>query len=302
MQLGIQVDRFTYPGGDAAIAPIFGEVAKRAEEAGFASLWAMDHLFQLPHIGAAEEPIPEAYATLAYAAGLTTRIKLGTLVTSITFRYPGVLVKTVTTVDVLSGGRTYFGVGAGWFEREHEGLGIPFPPLKDRFEQLEETLQIAKQMWSGEVGPYDGRHYHLAETLCSPMPLSRPHPPILVGGGGEQKTLRLVARYADACNLVAFRGHNELAHKLEVLRGHCQAEVRPYEAIEKTALDLLHVTRDGRDGTMTPAQAVDRVGPLAELGFDQVMVKVPNLADVATFDLFATEIIPVLAKLPVAGR
>ncbi len=302
MQLGIQVDRFVAAGGDAAIAPTFAAVARGAEAAGFASLWVMDHFFQLPHIGPIDDPMLEGYAALAYAAACTERIKLGTLVTSVTYRYPGVLVKTATTVDVLSGGRTYFGVGAGWFEREHVGLGIPFPPLAERFERLEEMLRIARQMWSGEAAPFEGSHYRLAETLGRPLPLRRPHPPILIGGGGERKTLRLVARYGDACNLVAFRDPGELPRKLDVLRAHCQAEGRPYEEIEKTALDVLHVSRDGRDGTETPTQAVERLGRLAELGFDQVMVKVPNLADPATFDLLGAEVVPQVEKLAVAGR
>jgi len=302
MQLGIQVDRFKYPGGDPAIGPTFDEVAKHAEEVGFASLWVMDHFFQLPHIGAAEDPILEAYAALAFAAARTERIKLGTLVTSVTFRHPGVLVKTATTLDVLSGGRTYFGVGAGWFEREHVGLDIPFPPLAERFERLEETIQIALQMWRGEAAPFAGTHYRLAETLCRPLSLQRPRLPILIGGGGERKTLRLVARYADACNLTVFRGLDGIPHKLEVLHGHCEAEGRPYAAIEKTALDLLHVTRDGRNGTMSPAQAIDRLGRLADLGFEHVMVKVPNMDDPATFDLFGGSIVPQAGKLAVAGR
>lgn len=297
MRLGIQVDRFTYPGGDSAIGPIFGEVAKRVEDAGFSSLWVMDHLFQLPHIGGVDEPLPEAYATLSWAAAKTERIKLGTLVTSVTFREPAVLIKAVTTLDVLSGGRAWFGVGAGWFEREHAGLDIRFPPVAERFEMLEENLLIAKQMWSGSTEAFAGKHYQMAETICRPLPLSKPHPPILVGGGGEKKTLRLVAKYADACNLVAFRGHEELTHKLEVLAGHCESEGRPYGDVTKTALDLLHVSRDGANGTISPAQAIDRLGRLAELGIDETMIKVPNLADVSVFDLFAADIVPAATKL-----
>lgn len=297
MRLGIQVDRFTYPGGDQAIGPIFGEVAKRAEDAGFSSLWVMDHLMQLPHIGAIDEPLPEAYATLSWAAAKTERIKLGTLVTSVTFRAPAVLIKAVTTLDVLSGGRSWFGVGAGWFEREHAGLDVPFPSVSERFEMLEENLQIAKQMWSGSTEPFTGKHYQMAETICRPLPVTKPHPPTLVGGGGERKTLRLVAKYADACNLVAFRGHDELAHKLDVLKGHCEAEGRPYAEVTKTALDLLHVSRDGGNDTMTPSQAIDRLGKLGELGIEETMIKVPNLAELDVFDLFGAEVIPAVERL-----
>lgn len=297
MRLGIQVDRFTYPGGDPAIAPVFGEVATRAEAAGFSSLWTMDHLMQLPHVGAIDEPIPDAYTTLAWAAAKTSRIELGTLVSSVTFRPPAVLIKQVTSLDVLSGGRAWLGIGAGWFEREHTGLAVPFPSLSERFEMLEENVQIAKQMWRGDTGPFAGKHYQMTETISRPLPLRKPHPPILIGGGGERKTLRLVAKYADACNLVAFRGHEELQHKLGVLRQHCEAEQRPYDEIRKTALDLLHVSRDGANGTISPSQAIDRMGALSEIGIEETMVKVPNLADLGVFDIFGEEIIPAVSKL-----
>lgn len=297
MRLGIQVDRFTYPGGDQAIGPIFGDVARRAEEAGFSSLWVMDHLMQLPHIGAIDEPLPEAYSTLSWAAAKTQRIELGTLVTSVTFRAPAVLIKAVTTLDVLSGGRAWFGVGAGWFEREHAGLDIPFPSVSERFEMLEDNLLLAKHMWSGSTEPFAGKRYHLAETICRPLPVTKPHPPILVGGGGERKTLRLVAKYADACNLVAFRGHDELAHKLNVLKSHCEAEGRPYGEVKKTALDLLHISRDGGEDRVTPSQAIERLGKLGELGIEETMVKVPNLSSLDVFDLFGAEVIPAAARL-----
>ncbi len=297
MRLGIQVDRFTYPGGDPAIAPTYGEIVTRAEEAGFASLWVMDHLMQLPHVGAIDEPIPDAYSTLSWVAARTSRIELGTLVSSVTFREPAVLIKQVTTLDVLSCGRAWLGIGAGWFDREHIGLGLPFPSVSDRFEMLEENVQIAKQMWSGDTGPYVGKHYQLAETIGRPLPLAKPHPPILIGGGGEKKTLRLVAKYADACNLVAFRGYEELAHKLDVLRGHCETEQRPYDQIRKTALDLLNVSRDGTNGTMTPSQAIDRLGALFEIGIEETMLKVPNMINLSVFDIFGEEIVPAAAKL-----
>lgn len=297
MRLGIQVDRFTFAGGDAAISPVFGEVVTRAEAAGFSSLWVMDHLMQLPHVGAIDEPLPEAYATLGWAAAKTSTIELGTLVSSITFRHPAVLIKQVSSLDVLSGGRAWLGIGAGWFEREHTGLGLPYPSIAERFELLEENVRIAKQMWSGNTGAFAGKHYQMAETICRPLPLSKPHPPILIGGGGEKKTLRLVARYADACNLVAFRGHEEIPHKLDILRGHCEAENRPYDEIRKTALDLLLISRDGANDTMSPAQAIDRLGALAELGIEETMLKVPNLADLSVFDIFGDEIVPAAAKL-----
>jgi F420-dependent oxidoreductase-like protein len=269
LTLGLQLNRFKYAGGDAAIASGVATVARRAEAAGLTSLWVMDHFFQIPSNGPAEDPLLEAYSTLTYVAGLTERIKLGTMVTGVTYRKPGVLIKTVTTLDVLSGGRAYFGIGAGWFEREHAGLGVPFPPVKERFERLEETLRIAHQMWSGDVAPFDGEHFQLAETLCQPMPLSRPHPTILVGGGGEQKTLRFVARYGDACNLFS-ADLETVRHKLEVLRGHCEAEGRRYSAIEKTTLGRIPGLTQA-DGVVSydRTEAADFFARLGELGVDQ---------------------------------
>jgi F420-dependent oxidoreductase-like protein len=239
MKMSITIPRFVTPAGDAGIGSQLADMARDADQAGLDTLWVMDHFFQIPAIGPAEEPMLEGYTALAYLAGITERIRLGTLVTGVTYRHPGILVKSVTTLDVLSGGRAWLGIGAGWNDREHEGLGVPFPPVAERFERLEETLQIANQMWSGEVAPYQGKHYQLAETLNQPMPLSQPHPPIMIGGGGEQKTLRLVARYADACNLFASPGADGMAaltHKLDVLRAHCETEGRSYDAVEKTVL------------------------------------------------------------------
>jgi F420-dependent oxidoreductase-like protein len=239
MKFSITVPRFVYSGGDAAIGKEFAALAREADQAGLDTLWVMDHFFQIPGVGDVTEPMLEGYSALSFAAGHTERIKLGTLVTGVTYRKPGVLVKTVTTLDVLSGGRAWLGIGAGWYEREHEGLGVTFPPTSERFERLEETLQIANQMWSDNDGPFTGKHYQLAETLCRPQPVGHPRPPILIGGGGEQKTLRLVARYADACNLFAAPGEeglNTLRHKLDVLRQHCEREGRDYNSIEKTVL------------------------------------------------------------------
>src|SRR5688572_19466681 len=197
MKIGFQIPRFTWSGAPGTIRSTLTDIVRIADEARFASIWVMDHFFQIPGVGDAEEPMLEAYSTLNYIAALTTQARLGTMVTGVIYRHPGILVKTATTLDVLSGGRAYFGIGAAWFEREARGLGVPYPPLKERFERLEETLQIAQQMWSGEAKPYNGQHYHLEETLNQPASISQPHPPILIGGMGETKTLRLVAQYAD---------------------------------------------------------------------------------------------------------
>ena len=203
MRLGLQVPRFTWQGAPGSIGPGLARIARTADEAGFASIWVMDHFFQIEVVGAAQEPMLEGYSALSFVAGVTERAKLGTLVTGVQYRHPGILLKTVTTLDVLSGGRAYLGIGAGWYERESRGLGVPFPPTAERFERLEETLQIAHRMWSDETGPYEGEHYRLEEPMNNPPPVSGPRPPLMVGGMGERKTLRLVARYADACNLFA---------------------------------------------------------------------------------------------------
>ncbi len=205
MNLGLHYWTFSTPTETAAIGPTLAETARIADDGGIASFTVMDHYFQMEQAGSADQPMLEAYTTLGYLAALTRRMTLGVLVTGVMYRYPGLLAKIVTTLDVLSGGRGRLGIGASWYEREQRALGVPVVPVPERFERLEETLQICRQMWSDNDGPYDGRHYHLAETLCSPRPLTQPHPPILIGGGGEKRTLLLLARYADACNLFAFR-------------------------------------------------------------------------------------------------
>src|SRR5258706_4503492 len=242
MRIGLQVTNFTWPNHQGSLGETFGLIAQRAERAGLFSLWVMDHFFQISGVGPAEHEMLEGYSALAFAAARTNRIKLGTMVTGVTYRYPGLLVKTITTLDVLSGGRAYLGIGAAWNEGEHRGLGVPFPPLAERFERLEETLQIAHQMWIGDEKPYQGKHYQLARPLNSPQAVQKPHPPILIGGGGERKTLRLVAQYADACNLFARMGNDILKDKLEILKRHCEAVGRPYEQIEKTSLDTARLT------------------------------------------------------------
>ena len=235
MKLGIHFSNFTLPGGPEALAPTLAATARAAEEGGCSIFTVMDHWFQLEQLGGAHDPMLEGYTTMGFLAGQTQRITLGLLVTGVTYRHPGLLAKTVTTLDILSGGRAQLGIGAAWYEREHLGLGVPFPSVSERFERLEETLQICRQTWSDDDGPYEGRHYQLAETICSPRPLQQPAPRILVGGSGERKTLRLVARYADACNLYA-PDPAVVAHKLDVLARHCEAEGRDPAGIEKTII------------------------------------------------------------------
>jgi F420-dependent oxidoreductase-like protein len=294
MRIGLSVSSFTWPGGPAQIGPTFGRIARDAEQAGLHSLWVMDHFFQIPVFGPVEHDMLEAYTTLAFAAGQTGRIELGALVTGVTPRHPGVLAKTVTTLDVLSGGRAWLGIGAAWNEQESRGLGIPFPPTAERFERLEETLRIVQQMWAGDARPFEGRHYRLEQPLNLPNSLRRPHPPILVGGSGERKTLRLVARYGDACNLFEYAGMEALRHKLEVLRGHCAAEGRPYEEIQKTTFGQVGETESAD-------QLVDRFGRLASEGIDLAIVELPDQGRGGSLARLA-DAVPAATGLVPAGR
>ncbi|MCW2793402.1 MAG: luciferase family protein [Nocardioides sp.] len=235
MRLGIHYANFSHPGGPEALAPRLAETARVADQGGAAMFTVMDHWFQMETLGGPAEPMLEGYTTLGYLAAVTERLRLSLLVTGTTYRHPGLLAKIVTTLDVLSGGRAMLGIGAAWYEREHLGLGVPFPPVAERFERLEETLRICRQMWSDDDGAFEGKHYRLAETVCVPRPIQQPRPPVLIGGSGERKTLRLVAQYADACNLFG-EGPEVVAHKLEVLERHCADVGRDAAEIEKTMI------------------------------------------------------------------
>jgi F420-dependent oxidoreductase-like protein len=293
MKIGLQIPNFTWPGGPAGIHSHLADIARTADDCGFASLWVMDHFFQIRAIGPPENDMLEGYATLAYLASLTKKVTLGTMVTGVIYRHPGVLIKTVTTLDVLTGGRAYLGIGAAWNEHESRGLGVPFPSMKERFERLEETLQIAKQMWSENNGPYQGKHFQLTETLNSPQPLSQPHPPILIGGMGEKKTLRLVAQYADACNLFAHVGVDTLRAKLDVLKRHCDTVGRDYAAIEKTAIGTVHLA----PGQMSASDVIAQCRGLASIGIQHVIFNMPNVHEITPLTTFAREIIPAVAAL-----
>jgi F420-dependent oxidoreductase-like protein len=283
MRLGLHYWNYSTPADPAAIAPALAETARVAEQAGVSVFTVMDHFFQMERAGSAEEPMLEGYTTLGYVAAITQRMTLGLLVTGVMYRYPGVLAKTVTTLDVLSRGRARLGIGASWYEREQQALGVPVVPVAGRFERLEETLQICLQMWSDNNGPYRGRHYQLAETLCVPPPVSRPRPPIMIGGGGERKTLRLAARYADACNVFATTPA-EVSRKLDVLRGHCDAERRDYDAIEKTALATRPALQD-TDAFLTDAEQY------AALGISEMQV-MPDRHPVQFAEQVAERVLP----------
>ncbi len=265
MNVDVHVPRFTWPGGPASIGPTVTAVARTAEAIGIRTLSFMDHYFQMERAWPAEEPMLEGYTALGFVAGVTQQLRMRLMVTGVTYRHPGLLAKSVTTLDVLSGGRAELGIGAAWYEREHLGLGVPFPPLAERFERLEEALQICLQMWSDDNGRFEGKHYQLAETLCSPPPISSPRPRILIGGGGERKTLRLVARYADACNING--KPDEIQHKLAVLRRHCDDVGRNPGEIDVTVTLLLP------DDVDDPGEIVRRGEALAAIGVDTVMAR-----------------------------
>jgi F420-dependent oxidoreductase-like protein len=288
VKLGLHYWNYSTPSDPTEIASTLAETARVAEQAGLSTFTVMDHYFQMEHAGSVAEPMLEAYTTLGYVAARTERMTLGVLVTGVMYRHPGLLAKIVTTLDVLSGGRARLGIGASWYDREQRGLGVPVVPVAERFERLEETLRICLQMWSDDNGPFHGRHYQLAETLCVPPPISRPHPPILVGGGGERKTLLLAARYADACNVFA-TSPADVAHKLDVLRSHCDAEGRDYDRIRKTVLAVRPALAD-LDAFVAAA------GEYAALGVTEIEV-MPDRHPVEFAEQLAEKVLPRLAEV-----
>ncbi len=293
MRIGLQVHSFSYPGGSSAIRPTLTAIAQSAEANGFASLWVMDHFFQLPEdtgLGGPEEPMLEAFTALGFLAAATDRIMLGPMVANAVARPPAVLVKAATSLDVLAGGRTYLGLGTGWYAREAHGLGMTWPTRPERFDRLEETVLIARAMWAGDRTPIDGVHYQLPEPIAVPSPVSQPHPRILIGGGGERRTLRLVAQYADACNILV-PDPGESAHKLAVLRGHCDALGRDYDAIEKTAL----LETDLRAGHQTAIEVVAAIRAQADEGIEHVIVNLPDVHVLDRLDTYGHEIIPAVS-------
>ena len=291
MRIGLQIPRFHWKSGTSQLGATLAAIARAADEAGIASIWLMDHFFQIASVAKPEEEMLEAYTTLGFLAAHTSKVRLGTLVTGVHYRHPGVLIKQVTTLDVLSGGRAWLGIGAGWYERESRGLGVPFPPLRERFSRLEETLKIAHAMFSGAREPIYGKQVQLAEPINSPMPLSQPHPPIMIGGGGERKTLRLVARYADACNLFTRYGPGQLAHKLDVLRAYCDEYGRPYDAIDRTSLGQWDPVRKGGQSI------VDELGELSRLGFTTAIASLRDVDTLKPIEILARDVIPEAARL-----
>src|ERR687897_3042151 len=291
MKLGIQLNSFDWNGGPERFAENLADIGRVAEESGFDRIGVADHFWQHPIMGGPEAKEPECYATLAFLAARTERVGLGAMVSGVHFRYPAVLVKAVTTLDVLSGGRAWLGIGSGHYEEETRGLGIPFPPQRVRFEMLEEAVQIALRMWSGESGderPFEGKHYHLGRPLNLPQSLTRPHPPIMIAGDGEQKTLRLVARYANACSL---RPSPEIPRKLDVLRRHCETEARDYDEIEKTCAFAFDVGEGGEKA----GELIEQLRWLSGMGVETVIGVVPNVDRITPLEIIGREVVPAVA-------
>jgi F420-dependent oxidoreductase-like protein len=292
MKIGLQIPSFTWPGGAAAIGPTLGRIARQADDVGFDSIWVMDHFFQIRGVGPAEDPMLEGWTTLGFLAAHTSRARLGLMVGGVHYRKPGLWVKAATTLDVLSGGRAWLGIGAAWNQEESEALGFPFPPLGERFEMLDETLQIAHQMFLGErgsEGEFHGRQYHARRLMNSPQSISRPRVPIMIGGGGERKTLRIVAQYADATNV--FGSPTAIHHKYEVLRQHCEEVGRDPNEIERSTLQGVNLGREA------PAQIVDRFGELADAGAQHVIFSVHDVDDPAQIETIGRDLIPQLKAL-----
>jgi F420-dependent oxidoreductase-like protein len=287
VKIGLQVPSFTWPGGDAAIGPTLARIAETADAVGFDSLWVMDHFFQIRGVGKPDEPMLEGWTALGFMAAHTRKATLGLMVGGIHYRQAALWAKAATTLDVLSGGRAYLGIGAAWNEEESHGLGFPMPPLGVRFEMLEETLQIVHAMWQGEHGSqeaFDGVHYQAGRLLNSPQAISKPHPRIIIGGGGEQKTLRLVARYADACNV--FGGPEQLTHKFSVLRERCDEVGRPFDEIERSNLARVDLSRQ------SSAQVVDAFSRLAEVGVQHVIFSLSDVHDVRNLETLGRDVLP----------
>lgn len=294
MYVGLQIPSFKYPGGTAAIRPKLKEIVTTAEEGGFYSLWVMDHYYQIKGMfgEAYTDPMLEAYSTLGYFAGLTEKAYLGVLVTGVIYRHPAVLMKMMNTVDILAGGRTYFGIGAAWYEDEAIGNGIPYPPTSERFEQLEDNLKLAKALWDSDEIAFEGKHFSAPAVTNNPRPLSRPHPRIMVGGTGPKKTLRMVAEYADACNIGDWVGADNMQKAIDTLKEHCESLGRNYDTIEKTSLCTVHLSGDD-----TVESIISRIKGLASMGFTHAIFNMPDVYKITPLETFAKEIIPAAAEL-----
>lgn len=295
MRIGLQIPSFKYPGGASAIRPKLKEIVTTAEESDFYSLWVMDHYYQIKNLFGEDynDPMMESYTTLGYFAGLTEKAMLGVLVTGVIYRHPSVLMKMVNTLDILSGGRAYLGIGAAWYEEEAEGFGIPYPDTSERFEWLEDNLKLAHALWESDEASFEGQHFSAPKITNNPRPPSTPHPKIMIGGMGPKKTLRMVAQYADACNFFEFAGDDKLKQALETLKGHCERLGRDFDAIEKTSLGTAHLA-EGKD---TVAGMIERIKKLADMGFTHAIFNMPNVYEITPLETFAKEIMPEVEDL-----
>ena len=294
MHIGLQIPSFKYPGGTAVIRPKLKEIVTTAEEAGFYSLWVMDHYYQIKGLfgEAYTDPMMESYTTLGYFAGLTEKAYLGVLVTGVIYRHPSVLMKMVNTLDILSGGRAYLGIGAAWYEEEAKGYGIPYPSTSERFEQLEDNLQLAKALWDSDETAFEGKHFSAPAMTNNPRPLSNPHPRIMIGGMGPKKTLRMVAQYADACNFFEGAGMDNVQKAIDTLKAHCDNLGRDYDKVEKTSLGTVHLSGDD-----TVAGVIKRIEGLSAMGFTHAIFNMPDVYKITPLETFAKEIIPAVAEL-----
>jgi F420-dependent oxidoreductase-like protein len=299
MKVGLQISSFTWPGGAGGLGETLAAIVRTADDVGFDSIWVMDHFFQIGSVGRPEEPMLEGMTTLGFMAAHSRRARLGLMVGGIHYRQAGLWLKAATTLDVLSGGRAWFGIGAAWNEQESHALGFPMPPLGERFEMLEETLRVVRLGWQDELGSqssFVGRHVQAGRLLNSPQSLTRPHPPILIGGGGERRTLKLVAQYGDATNVFG-TDPDQLRHKYGVLRRHCETVGRDYESIEKTLLTQVAITPDGASRTLTPSQLVERLGRTTEVGAQHAIFSVRDVFDRSKLELIGRDVIPQLRGL-----
>ena len=295
MHIGLQIPSFKYPGGSAEIRPKLKEIVTTAEAAGFHSFWVMDHYYQISGLfgEAYSDPMMEAYTMLGYLAGLTENAHLGVMVTGVIYRLPSILLKMVNTLDIVSGGRAYFGIGAAWYQEEAEGFGVPYPSTSERFEWLEDTLQLAHALWDDDETSFTGKRFAAPKMTNNPRPISQPHPRILIGGMGPNKTLRMTAQYADACNLFESYGRERLQQALDTLKGHCERLGRSYDDIEKTSLGTAHLAED-KD---TVSGIMVRLKMLSELGFTHAIFNMPNVYEITPLETFGKEIIPAAAQL-----
>ncbi|MCB0246461.1 MAG: TIGR03560 family F420-dependent LLM class oxidoreductase [Anaerolineae bacterium] len=294
MHIGLQIPSFKYPGGTAAIRPKLKEIVTTAEDAGFYSFWVMDHYYQIKGLfgEAYTDPMLESYTVLGYLAGLTERAYLGALVTGVIYRHPSVLMKMVNTLDIVSGGRAYLGIGAGWYEDEARGYGIPYPSTSERFELLEDNLRLAKALWAGDETSFEGTHLSAPAITNNPRPLAQPHPRIMIGGTGPKKTLRMVAQYADACNIGDWVGRQNMQKSLDALKVHCETLGRDYDSVEKTTLGTVHLSgKDTVDGV------IRRIQDLSAMGFTHAIFNMPDVYKIEPLETFASEIIPAVAEL-----